>query len=111
MQRRKNQVARFGGFKSDLRGLEVAHFADEYHVRRLPERGTQGRGKIFRVSTYLTLVYGAFLVVVQKFDRIFDRDYVIAFRFVDAVDYCRQGRALTRTGRAGQKYDAVPNVA
>ena len=50
-------------------------------------------------------------MIVQKLDRVFDRDDVIALGFVDAVDDRGERRAFTRTRRAGQQDNAVSDIA
>ena len=103
-------MARFRSFQCDLSRLEVAHFADENDFGSLAKCGAQRRREILRVRANLTLIDRALFVVVQKFDRIFDRHYVIGLGFVDPVDDRRKRRAFSRTGRPGQQNYAIANV-
>jgi hypothetical protein len=49
------------------------------------------------------LVDGRLLVVVIKFDRVFDRDDVVVGPLVDVVDQRSERGAFSRTGRTGDK--------
>ena len=57
---------------------------------RLPQRRPQRQCEVWRVAVQFALMHGRALVVVQEFDRIFDRDDVIAVFPVDAIKQCRQ---------------------
>src|SRR5690606_32956660 len=107
----KHKVAGFGGFECDLGRFQIAHFADENYFRRLAKSGTQRGREIFCIGADLALVDRAFLVVMKKFDRVFDRYDVVAFRFVYAVDDRRKRRTFSRTGRAGKQNNAVADAA
>ncbi len=61
--------------------------------------------------TDLALVDQALLVRVHELDRILDRDDVCGTARVDVVDHRRQGRRLTRTGRARDQDQARVHVA
>jgi hypothetical protein len=65
-----------GGPDGRLDGLEVAHFADEDHVRVLTQGAAEGLGEAGHVVADLALVDDRLLVVVVVLDRVFDRDDV-----------------------------------
>ena len=76
----EHQVA---GLRRGDRGadrLEVAHLADEDHVRVLAQRGLQRVGEAGGVGAELALVDDALLVLVQELDRILDRHDVLFAR-------------------------------
>src|SRR5260370_24891185 len=50
---------------------------------------------------------GRVLVLVQKFDWVFDGNYVIKLRLVNQIDDGRQGRTLSTARRAGHQDDPV----
>ena len=50
VQRRQQKVPGFRGRQRGLNGLEVAHFAQQDHVRRLPERRAQRVREVRRVQ-------------------------------------------------------------
>ena len=76
----------FGSLKNHLHGFPVTQFADEDHLRRLPQGRTQCQGKARRVAVKFPLMSGSALVIVQELDRIFDSDDVAILFFVDAVE-------------------------
>ena len=57
--------------------LEVAHLADQDHVRVLAQRGLQRVGEAGRVRAELALVDDALLVLVEELDRVLDRHDVL----------------------------------
>ena len=81
VQRRKNKVAGFGGFKRDLNRFLVAHFADQNYFWSLAQRGAQSQRESRRVAVQLALVNDGFLVAMHEFDRIFDGEDVIRLAF------------------------------
>ena len=48
------------------------------------------------MRAHLALVDEAFFAFVHKFDRVFDRQHVAIFVFIEVVDHRRQGGALAR---------------
>jgi len=76
---------------SSVSGRDFPHHDD---AGRLPQRGSQRQGKIGRIAVQFALVYRRSLVLVQKFDRIFHRQDVIAIFAVDRVDQRGQRRGL-----------------
>ena len=82
VQRAEHDVARFGRGDGRFDRFQVAHFADEDHVRVLPQRAANRFGERRHVDADLALVDRRLLVVVIELDRVFDRDDVV-------VDSCR----------------------
>ena len=82
----EDEVARLCGFERDFGRLVVAHLADEYDLRRLPQCRAKRRRKVFRVRADLALVDGRVLVRVQKLNRVFDGDDVVVVLLVDEVN-------------------------
>ena len=80
MERAEDEVARLGSGERGRDRLEVAHLADEDHVRVLAERGAESGGEAGRVGADLALVDDAALVAVEELDRILDRDDVVVAR-------------------------------
>src|SRR5207248_7247344 len=107
MQSRENQMAGFSGQQRGGNGFQVAHFADQNHVRILTQRGAQRGRKIRRVHFHFALIDEAALVAMQKFDRVFDGDQVIGARGVDAIDHRSESGGLTGTGGAGDENQAT----
>ena len=80
VQRPEDEVARLGRGQRGRDRLEVAHLADEDHVRVLAQRCAQRLGEADGVGADLALVDDAALVAVQKLDRILDREDVLRAR-------------------------------
>ena len=106
MQSRKRKVTCFGDSQCRADGLEVTHFADEDHVRVLAQRHLERLGETVRVAAHFALVDHATLVLVQKFNRVFDgQDMLVPF-LVDLVDHGGKRRGLTGTGGTGDQDEA-----
>src|SRR5258708_14669781 len=100
MQGRKHEVARFGGLQGDFGRFQITHLTDQYNFWRLPQCGSKRRSEIFGVSTNFTLVDRAFLVIMEKLDRVLDSYDMVSLRVVDLIDDRRERRTLTGTCRA-----------
>ena len=107
VQRRQHEVAGLGRGHRDLRGLEVAHLADQDHVGILAQRRTQRARERHRVEPDLALVEHRALVAERVLDRVLDRDDVIRVLRVDVVDHRGERGRLARAGRAGDEHDAA----
>ena len=70
--------------------FQVAHFADQDHVRVLPQRAANRLGERRHVDADLALVDRRLLVLVLKLDRVFDRDDVMVDVLVEVVDHAGQ---------------------
>ena len=90
MQCRQTQVTGFGKGHGMLHGFLGAHLANQNHVRRLPQGILQGNFKRVGIDTHFTLSNNAVLVLVNKFDRVFDRNDVTAGIFVAITNHGRQ---------------------
>ena len=110
IQTGKDQVAGFRSFQNHFDGFPIAQFADQDHLRRLSQRRPHRQGKVRRIAVQLSLVDGGLLVIVQKFDGIFDGDDMASLLFVDAVQQSRQGGRFSRTARPGHQNNSVPQT-
>ena len=95
MQSCERQMARLGDAQGRLNCLQIAHFSDEHYVRIFAQCRTQRIGEGMRIRVYLALVHQAFLMVVQKFNGIFNRDHVLFALAVDLVKHGSQGGRFT----------------
>ena len=91
MQGAESKVSGFGNTQRRFNGLQVAHFADQHHVRVFTQGGAQSAGKRLRVRVDFALVHQAALVLVHEFNRIFNGDDVVVPLGVDLVEHGRQG--------------------
>jgi len=57
MQRGKGQMARFGDTQSHFYRFQIAHFADQNHIRILAKSGSQCGSERVRVGGDLTLIF------------------------------------------------------
>jgi len=73
----------------------------------LTQRSPQRRRERRRIAVQLALVDRGLLVLMQKLNRIFNREDMFGARLVDQVDDGRQRRRLPRSGRTGHEHDAV----
>ena len=103
MQRPKGKVTGFGDAKRRFNRLQIAHFADEYHIRVFAQRRAQGIAKRLGVRVHLALVDQAVLILVDELDRVFDSNDVVVTLGVDFVNHGRQGSRLARSRGAGHE--------
>ena len=91
VQRCEYQVSGFS--ESDGGGdcFQIAHFADEDHIRIFPQRRPQGIGERIRVRAKLALIDHAFFVRVQVLNRVFNRQNMRFALRVDNVNQRRDG--------------------
>ncbi len=92
-------------------GFQIAHFADQDHIRILTERSAQRRRERWRIHFDLALVDVTLLVAVQEFDGVFDGDDVLGARRVYAVDHRGQGRRFTGARDACDQHQPARHVA
>src|SRR5229473_3811621 len=107
MQGGENQVAGFRGQQRGGNGFQVAHFADQNHVRVLTQSGAQRGRKVCSVHFDFALVDEAALVAVQKLDGVFDGDQVIGAGSVDAVNHRGKRGGLTGAGSSRDQYQSA----
>src|SRR5690606_38917150 len=104
--RGEDEVTRLTDGERRLDGLEIAELAEQYHVGILAQHVLQRLRVARAVGADLALVHDGELVRVQKLDRIFDRDDVVALLAVDLVDERRERRRLARARRPGDEHEA-----
>ena len=97
VERREDQVTGLSRSQSNRNCLKIAKFTDENHVGVLAQDMLESGSETMGVRTDFTLINDGFLVMMQKFDWIFDGDDVIGSRAVHQIDECSQGGRLTRT--------------
>jgi hypothetical protein len=76
VQRGEGRGARLGDRERGVDRLQVAHFADQHHVRVFTQRVLERVGERLGVRPHLALVDDAALVLVDELDRVFDREDV-----------------------------------
>ena len=110
VNRMKSAQYKVSGFcRSYRRGyrLQVAHLADENHIRVMAKRMLQRIRKRAGIVTQVALRYETLLVLMQKLNRVFNSDHVPGLMLVEKVNHCRQGRALPAAGGTGNQNKAT----
>ncbi len=98
-----HQVTGQARLHGDLRGLEVADFADHHHVRVLAQdRAQPARERHLDARVDLRLADAVDVVL----DRVLDR-HDVARAVVDAIERGIERRRLAGAGRTGDEQDAV----
>ena len=103
VQRAEDEVARLGRGDRGSDRLEVAHFADEDHVRVLSQRAADRLREARHVVPDLALGDERLRGRVVEFDRVLDGDDVHAALVVDDVQHRGERRRLAGAGRAGHE--------
>ena len=103
MERGKGKVARFSDGQRRFDGFQVPHFAHEHHIGVLPENIFQRILERLRIGIDLTLVHQAFLMRMQVFDRVLDRDDMFLPLVVDLVDHRGKRGRFTAARGAGDE--------
>ncbi len=111
VQRAEGQVAGFGDAQRGFDGFQIAHFADQHHVRVFTESGAQRVGEALGVGVQLALVDHAILVHVHEFDRVLNGEDVVVTLGVDLVDHGGQRGGLARSGGTRDQHQAARLVA
>ena len=78
VDRAEHQVARFGGVDGGHERFLVAHFADEHHVGVFADGVLHADAEVDDVEADLALVDQALVFGEHEFDRVFEREDVLA---------------------------------
>ena len=73
-------------------GLKIAHFPYQNNIGIFPQRGSQRLRKPQCVAVHLALINQAALTVMNKLNRILDRQDMILAAVVYMIDYCGKRR-------------------
>src|SRR5215471_21591327 len=111
VQRAERQVAGFSDAQRRFDGFQVAHFADQHHVRIFTKRSAQRVGKRLRIGVHFTLVHQAALVLVHEFDGIFNGNDVVMALDVDLVKHGGQRGGFSGTRRTGNQNQPARLIA
>ena len=96
-------MAGFGGCHGDLNRFVVAHLAKQNDIGALAQSGAQSGNIAFRIYVDLTLAYDTFIMAVQKFHRIFQRNDMFAVISVDIVDDAGKGCGFSASRSPGDQ--------
>ena len=78
VDRAEHQVARFGGVNGRHERFLVTHFAHEHHVGIFAHRVLHADFEVHHVQADLALVDQALVFGEDEFDRVFEREDVLA---------------------------------
>src|SRR5262249_26232366 len=107
VNRTEHQVAGFGRVDGRQKRFFVTHFADEHHVGVFTHGVLHTDLEVNHIKPDLALVDKALIFGEDEFDRVFERQDVLAVLMVDQVEHRRDGRALAGTGDAGKQHHAL----
>ena len=107
VQGAEHEVAGFRRRQRQANGLQIAHLADQDHVRILAQGRAQCVVERKRMRTDFALIDQALLRFMHEFDRVLDRQNVAVLVFIDMIDHRRQGGRLAGPGRPGNQNDAA----
>src|SRR5215831_9919443 len=103
VKRGQDEMARFGGHQSGFYGLVVSHLADQDHIGVLTKRAAERVREALGVHIDFSLIDVAFLIPMQKLNRIFDGHYVAGSGPVYVVNHRGQRRRLSRARGSGHE--------
>ena len=110
VQSREYQVAGLGRRDGRLHRLQIAHLANQDHVRVLAQHALERLAEGGHVHADLALVDDALAVLVEVLDGVLHRDDVQTRAPVDYVDHGGQRRGLPRAGRPGDEDQSARDV-
>ncbi len=106
VQRGENQVSGFGSGHRYLYGFIISHFSKQNHIRALAQGSPQSRNIAVGIGADLPLADNALFMLVQIFQRVFQRDNMFLEISVDIVNHTGQRRGLSASGGAGYQYQS-----
>ena len=111
MQSAECQMAGFSDTQRRLNSFQIAHFADQHHVRVFTEGGAQRVGKALGVGMEFALVDQTIFVHVHEFDWVLNGEDVIVPLSVDLVDHGRQSGGFARPRRSCNQHQPAGFIA
>ena len=104
VQRSEAEVSGFSERDRGFHGFRIPDFTDENDVRCLTQGIFQRVSEGMGVEADFALSDDRFLVVMDKFDRVFHADDVARMHRVAVVDHRGEGRGFSRAGRADHQH-------
>ena len=103
MERAKNKMPRLGGGQSKTDCLKVTHLAHQNNVGILAQSRAQRFRETQRVAVDFSLIHQAPLALMDKLDRILNREDMVVPVVVNEIDHRREGRRFTRASWSGDQ--------
>ena len=107
MEGGQHQMTGLGKGNGVLHGFWSANLTDQYNVRRLAQGVLQRHIKGLCIHSHFPLSNDAALMLMDKFNRIFNRDYMAATVFIAVADQGRQGCGFTCACGANKNNNAA----
>ena len=111
MKAGKNQMSGFSSSHGSLDSLVVTHFSKKDHIGALTQGGTQGNQIIGSIRADLALADNAFVMSVQVFQRVFQRDDMPFAAVIDFVDDTSHGGRFSASGRTCDQNHSLGKVS
>ena len=111
MKAGKNQMSGFSSSHGSLDSLVVTHFSKKDHIGALTQGGTQGNQIIGSIRTDLALADNAFVMSVQVFQRVFQRDDMSFTAVIDLVDDTSHGGGFSASGRTCDQNHSLGKIS
>ena len=103
-------MSRLCRLQRDFDRFPVAHLPNENNLGRLPQGRAKRQRKHRRVAVQLPLMNCCFLVVMEKFDGVLDRQDVNRALFIHAIHDGRQRGGLAGAGRPRDQSNAITEM-
>ena len=107
MQRAKDEHAGLCGLHREVQRFGIAQLTDDEDIRAFTQRRAQRFGEALDVGADLPLRNRREHRLMQKLDRIFDREDVSACGAVDLVDDRRERRRFARARRPTDEHQTI----
>ena len=107
----EHQVAGFGRVDGGHERFRIAHFADEHHVGVFADGVLHADAEIDDIEANFALVDQALVFREHEFDRVLERENVLAILMVDQIEHRGDRGAFAGARNAGQQDHALVEMA
>ena len=102
----EDQVARFRCAQGNSDGVTIAHFTDENHFGRLPQRRAQAVGKAVKIRSQFALIESGQFMRMDEFDGILESNDVDGPGAVNLIEDRSQSGRFAGASRASDEHQA-----
>src|ERR1022692_3679383 len=95
------KVTGFRRLESDVHRFDVSHLSNENNVRRLTQNMPQSDIEVISIDAYFTLTDDRLLVLVDKLNRVFNRDNINLPMCIEEIDHRGKSCRLAGAGGSG----------
>ena len=104
MQGTKHKMPGFSDGQCQADGFQVSQLTHQHNIWVFPQSRAQSLAEAQRIAVHFALINQAFFALVNKFNGVFDSEYMVVTIFVDVVHHGGQSCGLARTCGAGNQY-------